>query len=301
MPADVDTELIDTMRLAFRTEFLTAYENESKWKRTDSAPAKDLSRITWGRVACPMCGQLASAGSVYRILQGEQTGIILYHRTECPCARSRAYQKATVSLRSCHRGARLAAETTDKVTTSAERQQRSIELLRKNHEHSFLLHGAPLSGKTFLAAAIFNEAVAEWTESAKFASTACPAVYADTKTLLDEWMTYNSSRNSSDEDRVVVIPSVIPGKAKAATAAGLKPTLVLDDIHRMKETEPRVAQLVALLKAYRDEDARIVVTSSLPPKELTARWQDIPGTEDLITWMATAKKIRVSDPEGGQA
>jgi hypothetical protein len=71
---------------------------------------------------------------------------------------------------------------------------------------------------------------------------------------------------------------------------------VLDDLHRMKATEPRVATLVALLKAYRDENARIVVTSSISPEELAVRLQDTPGTEDLIAWMTAVKKRLVSDP-----
>jgi hypothetical protein len=235
------------------------------------------------------------------MLRGEQTGIILCHRAECPCARARAYQKATSSLRSCHRGARLATvQPTGKIAVSVERQQRNIDLLQADYEHSFLLYGAPVSGKTFLAAAIFTEAVSEWTDSAKFSSTACPAIFTDVNRLLDEWMAYNSSRSLSDADRVVVVPTVTPWKATAANAAGLRPTVVLNDIHRLKATDPRVSQLVALLKAYRDEDARVVVTSSLSPNELAARWQDTPGSQDLIAWMTTAKKLRVSDPEAGQ-
>jgi hypothetical protein len=46
MPADVDRELIDTMPLAFRSKFMTAYQSESNWKQTDAAPVKDLSGIT---------------------------------------------------------------------------------------------------------------------------------------------------------------------------------------------------------------------------------------------------------------
>lgn len=281
---------------AFRSEFVTSYQSESNWKRTDSTPVKDLRGITWEHEACPICGEINSACSVYSELRGEQTGIILSHRSECPCALSRAYQRATSALRTCHRAARLATPApTDKIAVPKDRQTRSIELIREHRDGSLVLYGAPNSGKTFLAAAIFTEAVSDWTDGDKFSATACPATFADANTLLDECMAYNSSRTSTDEDKVVAVPTVTPGMAKAARAAGLKPTLVLDDLHRIKATESRTAALVAILKAYRDEDARIVVTSSLAPGELAARWQDTPGTEDLIAWMRAAKKRPVSE------
>jgi hypothetical protein len=51
-------------------------------------------------------------------------------------------------------------------------------------------------------------------------------------TLLDQWMAWN--KRNSDDGENVSLPVVAQAMARAASLAGFKLTLVLDDIHRIK-------------------------------------------------------------------
>jgi hypothetical protein len=215
--------------------------------------------------------------------------------------------------------------------------RRSIELLREHRDDSFILYGAPNSGKTFLAAAIFTEAVAAWTDSDRFFATACAATGGDVLSQTAQQITSLRHARSSERSATRAVSIARSGANRPASSCPIAPraralgtgltsgrppasghaiavfgwrrlsprarSLSRQSVSagarrppRMKATESRVAALVALLKAYRDEDARIVVRSSLSPKELAARWKGTPGTDDLIAWMTAVKKRCVSDP-----
>ena len=194
-------------------------------------PSHDMSAITWGSDACPICGEVEAAGGVSSRMRGEQTGITLYYRVECPCYRLRIYQQtiAAAKLPVTMRGTRLATLTpTDKVRVSVDRQRVVAEYLRGHRDDSFLLTGARRSGKSHLAAAIFGDVVVDWIESGKARTSACPAIIISAERMISEWMDYNRA-----DEGTKITPTVTEDKVAAAVKAGMRPVLIIEDLDRL--------------------------------------------------------------------
>lgn len=150
-----------------------------------------------------------------------------------------------------------------------KRQQEIIDRLRQSPTDSWLLQGAPGTGKSHYLTALHRHAVhlsiaQRWTRGIHERSV----WRATTAELLDEheaWARRNDEYSPNP-------PSITVPMIRTTAEFGLSPCLFLDEIDKIAPTDHKTRTLFSLLEAVYEAEGQVVATSNMAFDELTAAW-----------------------------
>jgi hypothetical protein len=113
----------------------------------------------------------------------------------------------------------------------------------------------------------------------RLGSASHPAVWRiRASELLDEHIAWDT-RDLSNENRRINLPTVTVRKIQRAKEAGYRPCLFLDEIEKITTKEYKVDKLCEIINAVYDAEGQVVATSNKSVEKIAEKW----GDDEAIT------------------
>lgn len=270
------------------TKSLTWEEISTQAKDTNTpkpwvdVPNPDFPKVEWGwcfhdslmfgDIPCPF---LCEDG-MFAVKQtsGDDTRTI--HRG-CVCSNELKWKRKTIEQvlpPRYHRSNLYTLKPSPASKMSLERQQGIFDYLRNkdNRDKSYLLFGAPGTGKTTCATALIRRAIErDW--SPWFWRDNSPLIWKQSMWIrYVNWDGLMGEFLASQNDREAPKPSVTAQLIREAAVAGRKPVICLEEIDKSRLTEFKANKLFDIVQAVDAVQGQLIITTNHRSKESFQKW-----------------------------
>jgi DNA replication protein DnaC len=263
-----------TTTLCFTDEFLAELKREKNWVAVEpySELPKDKSEsVGMGVEECPVC---KNRRTYHRLHRGEVTGLSVYWPERCDCDYARIFWSRWKSV-----PPRFKDVTIRSLVARSKSQEEALATIRKHPNDSYLLMGAPGSGKTHFSFALYYQACALNTRDEYRDSQTRNRVWRiGTSNLLQQHVDWET-RDKQDPNCAVPAPVVMEKAIQRVVTDKCRPSLFLDELDKITPSEFKLNRLRELIDAVYEGNGQVVATMNKTPKELAAKWgKDMAGT-----------------------
>jgi hypothetical protein len=258
----------------YTEDFLREVDRETGWEWIDKLPALDPAlgkEVGLGQRHCPYCD---TQHRVHLRKCGVVTGLICQFGRTCSCTNYRRFWRIWGDPKIVPPRFRNVSynhlRTSRESILSPERQEEIIAQVKAYRHSSYFFYGPAGTGKTHIATALFRAALSEWAFKRTDGRDAVWLISANR--LLAEHQEYDT-RDLDERAPLVPLPSVTTRKIKSARADGLRVTLVLDELDKVKmSSDYRIGVLTEIINTVYTCDGQIIATSNKSLEQLCHAW-----------------------------
>ena len=293
----------DTIGWNWTPEFTNAVNSErhgggwDQLQAVDGLKQDEGVRVLRGEIPCPRCGGRTWHNLIH---QGQKSHLLLRLQTPCACQRFAQFWKVwgdPMVVPELFRNVTLKSlEASPASKCDLMRQAEVIAEIKTDPGKSVLIWGPPGVGKTHIALALFRRGVLIWArDSVIIDAWAAPGVWRIHAGMWSDTMVIASTTHKGDPGYIK--PVVTVDDIQRVIKKGMKPTILIDELDKMKFSTFKALHLLKLIDTVYEAKGQVICTSNDSPQKIEADWSKQEGGE------YTAQSIlrRIIDPPHGHA